>query len=287
MNVKCRFVVAVCLSLGLATSAVAASKQPIRKLTHDPNVPAVELFDAMEKGLVETTVIAKNSHEASVFVTNKSDAPVSVQFPKAVVAVQVLKQLGFPQRNNGIGNGPGGGGNGPGGGQSQSIGGGAGQGMGMGQNQGMQNNGGNGFQGGNGNGIGFGVFSVPSQKTVQLPLTTVCLAHGKPEPRARMKYRLVKLEDYSNDPVLHETLKLFVAGAADTETAQAAVWHLTDKMSWDDLHNKQIDRIGHEPLPYFGDGKVAAARDLIDKAKGNVKDQGTERKVETAARRPE
>jgi len=143
------------------------------------------------------------------------------------------------------------------------------------------NNPGAGFQ----IGVGNGVFSVPPLKTVQVPLSTVCLAHGKPEPRARLKYQLVKIEDYSNNPVLQETLNLFVSGATDTETAQAAVWHLTDKMSWDDLNNKQIERLGSTPIPYFGDGKVDAAEDLIQKAQKQAKN--SPRTVETASRRPE
>ena len=130
-----------------------------------------------------------------------------------------------------------------------------------------------------------GVFSVPPLKTVQVPLSTVCLAHGKPEPRARLKYELVKIEDYSNDPVLQETLNLFVSGATDTETAQAAVWHLTDKMSWDDLNNKQIERLGSTSIPYFGEGKIDAAKDLIQKAQKQAKN--SPRPMETASRRPE
>jgi hypothetical protein len=291
MNLNVRCFIAACLAVSLttafATPASAASKQPIKKLKEDPSIPPVELFDAMEQGLVETTVIAKDSHAANLFVTNKSDAPVSIQFPSAVAATQVLKQF-FPQRGGNTGNGqqPGGGGGG-----AQPLGGGM-QGGGGNQNQGANNgfaNGnGNGFANGNGNGNGNGIgngngfFSVPPQKTVQVSLKTVCLAHGKPDPRPRMKYQLVKLEDYSNDQVLLETLKLFASGATETETAQAAVWHLTDKMSWSDLKAKQIERIGLEPVPYFNEKNVEAAEKLVEQARELAKD--TPRKAETVAR---
>lgn len=276
MNVKSRCFVVVCLVLSVSTAAVAASKQPLRKLKHDSNIPPIELFDAIEQGLVETTVIAKNSHESNVFVTNKSDAPVSIQVPKAVVAVQVLKQF-FPGGGGATGNGRQAGGN-TGGGAAQPVGGGMqGGGQMQGGNVGMNGNG-NGFQNQGGNGF----FSVPAQKTVQVPLNTVCLAHGKPDPRQRMKYRLVKLEDYSNDPVLHETLKLFASGATETEAAQAAVWHLTDKMSWSDLKAKQIERIGLVPVPYFNEKHVDAAQNLVEQARERA--QATPRKSETAAR---
>src|SRR5437868_6908844 len=174
MNVRSRCFIAACLATFLASSlAVAASKQSLKKLKHDPKVPAVELFDAIEQGLVETTVIAKSSHEANVFVTNKSDAPVSVRIPKAVVATQVLKQLFGPGGGGATGNGRQPGGN-AGGGGAQPIGGG----MQGGQNQ-MGNNGMNGLGNGQGNGFGNGMgngfqnvaggngfFSVPAQKTV-------------------------------------------------------------------------------------------------------------------------
>jgi hypothetical protein len=82
--------------------------------------------------------------------------------------------------------------------------------------------------------------------------------------------------------VLHETLKLFASGASETETAQAAVWHLTDKMSWSDLKAKQIERIGLDPVPYFNEKQVDAAEKLVELAREKAKE--TPRKSETAAR---
>ena len=75
---------------------------------------------------------------------------------------------------------------------------------------------------------------------------------------------------------------LFASGAIETETAQAAVWHLTDKMSWSDLKAKQIDRIGLDPLPYFNASQVDAAEKLVEQAR--QKANTTPRKSETAAR---
>jgi len=272
--------VAFCLSLCLVATSLAASKQPLKKLKHDPGAPAVDLFDAIEAGSVETSVIARSANDASLFVTNKSDDAISIQMPKAVVAVQVLKQI-FPQ--GGRIAGPGGGF--PGGnqgnmGMSQPIGGGPQNGN-FGNQQGIGlNNVGNVPGVGNGP-IGF--FSVPPQKTVQVPLRTVCLAHGRPEPRSRMKYQLVKLEDYTHDPSLQETLKVYAAGETDLQTAQAAVWHLTDQMSWDELRAKQIDRLGGlDPQSYFTQNQVDGAAALIERIRQKAKDQP--RRAETAAR---
>jgi hypothetical protein len=273
----------MCLSVCVVATCVAAPKQPMKKLTHDPNLPAVDLFDAMEDGTIETTVIAKNSNEASLFVTNRSSAAVSVRVPRAVVAVQVLKQL-FPPVGRTPGGGFPGGTTGTGMGQAQPIGGGP-QNNNANPNVGVNNQQGNGFNNmiGNGNGVGNGFFSVPSQKTVQVPLKTVCLAHARPDPRPRMKYRLVKLEDYTHDPVLQQTLEIYVTGEVEVQAAQAAVWHLTDKMSWNDLRSKQIERLGGvEPLPYFTDKQVDLAEKLIEQAREKTNDRP--RRTETAAK---
>src|SRR4029079_13538270 len=135
-----------------------AAKQPIKKLSLDPGAPVVDLFDAIEEGTLETTVIATNSHEDNLFVTNHSSAPLSVKIPQAVVAVQVLKQF-FPQGQR-IGNQGPGNQMGNGTGQGQPISGGAQN--GNGNPNGFQNNG-----PGMNNGPGGGIFSVASHKTVQ------------------------------------------------------------------------------------------------------------------------
>jgi hypothetical protein len=293
MNAKTLYL-ATCVSICLVAAAFAAPKKSTTRQKQSVEVATIDLFEAIEQGTIESSVIPRDSHAATVFLANKSDAPLRVKFPPAVVAVQVLKQ-GFAQRGN---NTPGNGfpqGNGAAGGAAQPLGGGAmnGNGNGNGNQQGIFNQGNNNgpFNGNNiGVGNGFpmirnniGFFSVPAHKTVQVPLTTVCLAHGKPDPRPRMQYQLVKLEDYTNDPLLQETLKSFVAGGADVETAQAAAWHLSDNMSWADLKAKQIEHLGGvPPTPYFTESKVDAAEEFINQVREKVKD--LPRQAETAAR---
>jgi hypothetical protein len=275
---------AVCLSVCLVSASVAAAKQPLKKLKLDPTVPPVGLFDAIEAGTIETTVMAKNAHEAHLMVTNKSDVPVTVQMPKAVVAVQVLKQQLFGQQNR-IGQG------GPGGnmmGGAQPMGMGAQNNMGNNNNNnnpfGQNNNQGNGFNNvGNGFNNGNGFFSVPPQKTVQVPMKGVCLAHGKPDPRPRMTYKLVKLEDYTSDAALQEALNVFGSSDVDLQAAQAAVWHLTDKMSWQSLREKKQEQWGAgEPQSYFSEAQVDEAENLIRQVREKV-DRAPHRS-ETAAR---
>jgi len=289
MNARTLYL-AWCVSVCLAAAAISAPKKPAKTAKPSAEIPTVDLFEAIEKGSVEASVIPRDAHAATVFLTNRTDAPISVKFPKAVAAVQILKQLppgGGLTRVAGNAGGPN---NGQPGGAAQPLGGGP-AGQGNGNPIGFLNQGNNGIMNGNNNNVGNGfpnlrnngIFSIAPEKTVQVPLKTVCLAHGLPQPRPRMRYELVKLEDYSRDQVLHETLKAFVGGAVDIETAQAAAWHLTDNMSWGELKSKLSDQLGAvEPTPFFDQDKVDAAAALISRVREQVQERTQE--SETAAR---
>ncbi|MFN0051085.1 MAG: hypothetical protein ACKV0T_02780 [Planctomycetales bacterium] len=246
------------LCLVAVLSSMAAIKQPIRKPVYDPDAPVVPLFEALDRELVEVTVIAKNSHEANLFVTGKGTQAINVQLPDAVVAVQVLKQGFGPGIGNGAASGNGSGNGADSGGQAQPVGGGAKSG-----GNGLSNMSGNGPQGNAGNLPGSGIFSVPVEKTIQIPLKTVCLAHGQPNPQAKMQYKLVPLEEFSSDPRLQETLKRFVRGEIDEEVAQAAAWHFTNGRSWKALAQERVGHVGGNPgKPLFNKRQLTAAREL-------------------------
>lgn len=271
----------LCAAVAMTVTLTAATKRPspMKKLTYDPTAPTVEMFDGIEQGQLESTVIMKGPFGGTVYLENKSDKPLTVKLPKAVAAVQVFKQ--------GFGQGPGGGGGiggsgmgGGGGGGAQSGGGGMGGG-GMGGG-GM---GGGGMAGGGGGGF----FSIPPEKTVQLHLDTVCLNHGKPDPKPHLTYKLVPIEKYTDNTVLQELAAMVSTGKLDRAAAQAAAWHLTDKMSWDDLAKKKIRHVGGvPPEPYFHPAQIAAARQLLNQAHQRVKDrEAKEDEAKPASRRPE
>lgn len=253
----------VCALL-ISAGVVAAIKNPIKKPTLDPSAESVELFEGIDKGVYDVTVIPKSSLEGNVFIENKSSKPLTVKLPPAVTAVQVLKQgfgAGGAGAGAGAGGGLGGGNNNQGGQQAQSMGGGM-----MG--------GGMGGMGGGGMGMGRGMFSIPPQKVVQVPLKSVCLAHGKAEPRPQMTYKLVKLETYTKDPVLQELLINFGNGNVDQHAAQAAAWNVTDKMSWQELSQKQITFLGGlPPKPYFTQAQLMAAQQLVATAQQKARER--------------
>lgn len=131
--------------------------------------------------------------------------------------------------------------------------------------------------GGGGMGGGGGFFSIPPDKTVQLPLETVCLNHGKPDPKPHLTYKLVPINVYTDDPVLQELVTMVATGKLDRAAAQAAAWHLTDNMSWEQLAAKKIRHVGGvPPEPYFQSNQLAAARQLVARAQERVKERDTQ-----------
>jgi hypothetical protein len=207
----------------------------------------VGLFEGMEDGRLEVTVIAKDANGGNLLIENKTDKPLTVAMPEAVVGVHVLKQFagggGGMMGGGGMGGMGGGGlgGGGQSGGGQQAFGGG-----GLGGGGGGFGGGGGGFGGGGGmmGGGGGGFFSIPAEKVVRLPYKSVCLEHGLPEPHPRSQYRLVKVEDFSDDPALGQLLRRLGDPRVDHQALQAAAWHLTDKMSWEELAAKGYRRVG-------------------------------------------
>lgn len=259
------------LCLSLTVLALAANSRAIKKPTYDPQADVVELFDGIERQVLDVTVIADNDLSVNIFFTNKTDRPVTVKLPGAVAAAQVLKQVPGPRGQPGAANGSGRAQNG--GQQSQPVGFGLGQ-PGPGNNrQGPGGN--NNLQGGNGQIPGVGMFSIPAEKVVQLSAKGLCLAHGKPNPNPRLTYELVRLETVNSSPVLAEVIQSYTRHEVTSAVAQAAAWHLSDGLSWQDLAAKQNRNLGRPDTPYFTRSQVDAARKLIEQPEERVAKRGT------------
>ena len=84
------------------------------------------------------------------------------------------------------------------------------------------------------------------------------------------------VEEFSENPVLAETLKMVASGQIDPQAGQAATWHITDKMSWEQLAAKSIPHIGRPATPYFSAETLARAQNIhvaaVARAKEREKD---------------
>lgn len=218
------------------------NKKPTREAAGE-----VELFAAIEAGELEVQIIPRDSTEARLLLKNKSTRPLRVQLPAAFAATPVLAQIG----GGGLAAGAGGGG-------AQAVGGGGG---------------GMGFGGPGGVGAGGGFFNVPAERVGKLNVPLVCLEHGKKEPRPAIPYKIVPIEQFSSDPVLRELLVAFGKGNADQRAAQAAAWHLTDGLSWDELARKKIERLAGPDEPYFTRRQLDSAAQLVGQARHSAAEQ--------------
>ena len=283
LSLRPAFIALTLLSIALATSESAQAgsnrretRKPVLSNTKfDPTAERVELFKAMEDGLIETKVSAKDATGGVVFISNTSDKPLTVELPESFVAVQVLKQFGGGGGLGGGGlgggglggGGLGGGGGGQGGGQNQQQGGGFGGGQGGG---GLGGGGAGGGLGGGGQGGGF--FSIPPERTVKVPYIGACLNHGKIDPNPRVEYKLVRVTEYTEDPVLAELIRMLGTGKINQHSAQAAIWTRTDNMSWQQLAEKGNRNFNGVIEYYFTKQNIAAAQLLVATAEGNVKE---------------
>jgi hypothetical protein len=220
-----------------ATESAGAGRPP-KVGQYNPAHTSVDLFDAMKDGRLEVRMIPKDVAGGNVLITNKTDQPLNIKLPDSFAGLHVLAQSGSIA--GGIGQGAGG-----------AFGGGGG---GMG--------GGGGQAGGAGGGGNF--FNVAPEKVGKLPYVSVCLEHGKPDPKSTMKYEVRPLESFTTNPKVREVLVLLGRGAVNQRVAQIVAWHAGNEMSWEALASKQIERLGGGSYPYFSAEEMRAAM-LVDK----------------------
>ncbi len=206
-----------------------------RARASEPEEP-IELFAAIDRGDVDVRLIPRDAKRGNVLIENKGEKPLTVELPGAFAAVRAQFGLG-----------------GLGGGGAQGLGGGFG---------------GVGGVGGGGAGLGGGLFNVDPGKLRRIPVATVCLEHGKPEPRPRMTYKIVPIGSFTDDPAVTELCRLVGSGRLDPMAAQAAAWHLTDGMSWAELANKiGRRRLNGATEPYFTPAQLQGAMQIAAAAR--------------------
>ncbi|MEM8678910.1 MAG: hypothetical protein AAGF97_06140 [Planctomycetota bacterium] len=208
-------------------------------VNRSPEAEQVELFAAIDAEQIEVKLIPKDSTQSTVIIQNNTENPLTIEIPGAFAGVPVLAQVG-------------------GGGGGFQVGGGGGGGQGFG--------GGGGGLGGGGAGGG-GVFSVAPEAVGKFKVTTVCLEHGKDEPRPRMAYKMVPIEEFTDDQRVIELVTMLGDGELDQQVAQAAAWHLTDALSWDELLAKvKVKHLNGSREYYFNRDQIAMAVSAVREA---------------------
>lgn len=219
----------VCCALVVGLTGTARAEEGVVSPSESSGInrpAALDLFAAADAGQVALQVIARDSRQCRVLVTNRTDRPLTLRWPDSVAAVPVLAQFGFPIGNEGGGNQ-------------------APQQLGLGQPQGNQP------------GL---FFNVPPEKTLRLRVPAVCLDHGRPDPRPQMAYRLTTLEAIGAKPELVAVCRVLGTGKLSQKAAQAAAWHLRSGRNWDELAKQKI----HSSFGPAFDQPFFTARELRD-----------------------
>jgi hypothetical protein len=242
----------------LSAAAFAADRG--KTDSSQPAGDTVEMFKAIDAGQIDVQLIPKDSTLCRVRIKNKTDKPLSVKLPDAFAGVPVLAQRGGGGEFGGGSSSSSRSGNRSGGGQ-QSFGGGMG---GMG---GMSGMGGMGGMGGGGmGGMGGGFFSIAPDDVSDLKVTTVCLEHGKAEPRPGMKYTIKPIEQFTTKPAVREVCQMLGSGQVNQHVAQVAAWYLNNDMTWAQLAAKQRRHVYGATEPYFSPAEIQAAMQVVAKA---------------------
>jgi len=120
---------------------------------------------------------------------------------------------------------------------------------------------------------------------VKLPFVSACLNHGKKEPNPRVEYRMVKVADYTDDPVLQELISMVGSGRLHQRSAQAAIWTRTDGMSWQQLAGKSVRGI-RGFRKYFAPAEISRGQMILTVAETRARevDEQPEAEVQSEGR---
>ena len=269
MKVTRQFLI-LAVAVGMLFPVMAGAAEVAPNTSDTKALQPVEFFAARQAGMIEVDFIPRNSKQANILIRNKTDKPVALAMPQAFGGIPVLAQFG----GGGMG-GMGGGGMGGGGMGGGGMGGGGGQGMGGGMGGGGMGGGGMGGGGmgggGMGGGGGGGFFNVEPNKVRRIKVNTVCLEHGKKEPNPRIKYMIVPIEWITKKQEVAEICKMLGSGKLNQGAAQAAAWHYSDNMSWQELGQKvgKIHLNGFTE-PYFQRQQVMLGMQIANVARGRA-----------------
>ncbi len=233
-------------------NAIAKTQTPVEGFT------SVDLFEAMAQGEINVSLRQKDATVANIIVTNNSAKPLAIKMPATFSTVPVLRQFGA----GGGGGGLGGGGGGLGGGGGQGGGGNQGAGVEIGGRRLIKKKGGGGGQ--QGGGGGGGVFNIPPGRTGRVAVTTVCLEEGKPDPRSSVEYKIQPLSALTTDPRIEEMCRMIANDEIMQPVAQAAAWHMTDNLSWQELLVKnKLERMDGYFERYFHPQHIFYAQRVV------------------------
>ena len=109
-----------------------------------------------------------------------------------------------------------------------------------------------------------GFFNVGPDRVGKIKVQTVCLEHGKEDPNPRVPYELRPITSFTQKAELIEMCKMLGRGEIDQVSAQAAAWHLSDGLTWDQLAQKvKIRHLNGQTEMYFSPSQLQQAMQAV------------------------
>jgi hypothetical protein len=125
--------------------------------------------------------------------------------------------------------------------------------------------------------------NVAPEKVGRYNVATVCLEHGKTEPRESMHYQIKPLDAVTTKLGVQQLCQMLGSGQLDQRAAQAAAWHLNNGMTWQQLATKQIRHANGTSEPYFSQGELQLAMQITSAAERSGKEQQGKEKQNSGA----
>ena len=121
------------------------------------------------------------------------------------------------------------------------------------------------------------MFNVAPGKVGKIQVATVCLEHGKTGPNPRVPYEIRPIESFTQDQRVAEVCKMLGRGEVTQNAAQAAAWHFTDGLSWEQLAAKDRVKLSNGYTEkYFSPQELAVAMrvtlEAVRRAEGKKSD---------------
>jgi hypothetical protein len=209
----------------------------------------LDLFDAMDRGLAEVTVIPRDAKRLTLQIKNVTQEPLQLRVPSALAAAPVLAQFQLP-------------------GQIQLP----GQPLvdpANARNQLPQVLGVGGPVNGNinvnPNRFPGALFNVPPGKVLRQRLACVCLEHGRPDPNPRHAYQIKRLSDVTeHEAELRAVLEGLGQPRYSQRVAQIAAWHLCNELDWPELAELTGRLANGQRYRQFTRSELALAARLVD-----------------------
>lgn len=234
-SVRCSIVCLPLLVLSLSPSVLADDK--IRREAEKAR--EVKLLEADRKGEIEARWIAFNSAEGRLLITNKTQEPLKVLLPPAMLAEHML-----PAR---AAAGPG---------RAQTLGIGPHAGTGYQQNGFFNDSSDSAF------------FFVPAGKSARADFPSVCLEFGRPDPSKSMRYELRAVVAFTKPAPIEAFLRAWRKERFSQNVAQAAGWRLADGLTWERLASLKAGNVGAFTAgrPMFTRPELESARKVAEAA---------------------